>query len=167
MAKARFFPSESVRRAEVAVIDSIAAICAEHQLGYQLVPVAAEVGNKIAFRLEFYPDPSLPFEQLVMRRGYHWLCRAYDLPYDLPGRWLTRNGALHQFLGVSMDTPPKQPHHLFIAIEVNEKKLARMTADEVRAQVIFAQTDAMANCHLGIGLDSLVAAAPVPAPVRA
>lgn len=156
MAKARFFPSESVRRAEVAVIDSIAAICAEHGLAYQLVPADGGTGNRVAFRLEFYPDPGLPFEQLVMRRTYHWICRSCDLPYDLPGRWFHHRGVLHQFLGASLDTPPKHDQHYFLAIETREKKIIRLTADEVRAEVVFKKVDALANTHFAVGLEGVL-----------
>lgn len=155
MAQARFFPSESVRKAEMALIDSVAAICAEHGLAYQFVP-SDEPGNRLAFRLEMYPDPSLPFEQLVMRRTYHWVCRAHDLPYDLPGRLFSRGGATLQFLGASLDAPPNQPNHLFLAVDPREKKLIRLTADEVKAEVVVEKTDAMAHVHAAVGLAGLL-----------
>lgn len=150
------FPSESVRRAEVAVIDSIAAICAEHELAYQLVPSDGNQTNQVAFRLEFYPDPSLPFELLVMRRTYHWICRSCDLPSDLPGRWFNHRGNLHQFLGASLDTPPKHDQHYFLAIELRENKIIRLTADEVRAEVVFKKPNALAHVHLAVGLSGML-----------
>lgn len=135
------------------MIDSVAAICAEHGLAYQLIPVEPEQGNKVSFRLEFYPDPGLPFEQLVMRRSYHWICRSCDLPYDLPGRWFHHRGVLHQFLGASLDTPPKFDQHYFLAVEPREKKIIRLNAEEVRAKVAFKKADTLANARFVVGLE--------------
>ena len=148
----------------MALIDAVAAICAEHELAYQLVPVEAEPDNMISFRLELYPDPSLPFEQLVMRRSYHWICRSFDLPYDLPGRWFRHEGVTHQFLGASLDTPPKQDQHYFLAVEPREKKLIRLNADAVRAEVVLPKQDTLAHIHAAVGLGGLLS---VPASAKA
>lgn len=149
----RFFPSESVRRAEVAVIDAIAGICAEHDLAYQLVPTDSGSPNTVSFRLEVYPDPGVPAEQLMMRRTYHWLCRAHGLPYDLPGRWFKRaGGVMHRFLGASLETPLRQREHFFIASTPGGEQV-RMTADEVRAQVVPPEEgDGNIHVHAGLGI---------------
>lgn len=155
MGKPRFFPSESIRRAELAVTDAIANICAENSLGYQLVPSEAD-GNRVAFRLEFYPDPSLPFEQLQMRRTYHWLCRAHDLPYDLPGRWFQRGNVNYQFSGATIEAPESNPGGRFVAIDPAKNETVRLTADEVRDEVIPRGKGAAGNLHFSLGLDSFL-----------
>ncbi len=151
---ARFLPSESVRRAEVAIVDAVARICGENDIAYRLLPAPATRPNQASFVVEMSPEAGISNEALANRRTYHWLCRAFALPYDLPGAEVTYNQERYRFLGASLHPQGKNQENVFL-FQSLDRSGAQLWGDIKFMREVFKaslEPTAVAPFSFGMGL---------------